>query len=252
MIVIIIEDEAILSNALKEELLELDGTIEIVAQLGSIKETLAYFAQNEAPDLFFSDIELADGLSFEIFKAIENIAPIIFCTAYNQYALEAFQVYGIDYILKPFDTKSISEALQKYKTLFQNQPNSAVDFSAVLQLFEQQKQRQKNSLLIHRGDKITPLSIHEIALASLQNGVVYVHTYQNTRYAVNYNLDRLHTIFGEDFYRVNRQYLIHRKAVQHASQYFARKLTIRPIIKFEDPLIVSKANASDFLRWLEG
>jgi len=193
MKVIIIEDEAILSNALKEELLELDSTIEIVAQLGSIKETLAYFA---------------------------------FCTAYNQYALEAFQVYGIDYILKPFDTKSINEALQKYKTLFQNQPNSAVDFSAVLQLFEQQKQRQKNSLLIHRVDKITPLSIHEIALASLQNGVVYVHTYQNMRYAVNYNLDRLHTIFGEDFYRVNRQYLIHRKAVQHASQYFARKLTL--------------------------
>ena len=132
MKVIIIEDEPLMSEALKEEILRVDARIEIVAQLSSIRESIAYLENNKWPDLFFSDIELSDGLSFEIFRHLQNTKPIVFCTAYDQYALEAFKVHGIDYILKPFQADDIDATLKKYKTLTNSTPSSLLDIESIV------------------------------------------------------------------------------------------------------------------------
>lgn len=251
MKVVIIEDELLLSEALKEEILMVDNSIEVVAQLSSIKESIAYLASNPLPDLFFADIELSDGVSFEIFKHIENTVPIIFCTAYNQYALDAFQVYGIDYILKPFDSKAIESAIGKYKSLAKFQAATTPDYQAIAKLLSSVNEEQNNSLLIHQGDKIIPFPVEQIALGQLENGLVYIYDFDKKRYAINYSMDKLAHLLGKQFYRVNRQYLINRKAVKHASQYFARKLLVQPTFEFKEQLIVSKAKATAFLHWLE-
>lgn len=251
MKIIIIEDEHLMSDALRDEIVSIDPSIEIVAQLYSIKEALRYLDEAEFPDLFFADIELSDGLSFEIFKRTNNKVPIIFCTAYNHYALEAFKVYGVDYILKPFDRDAIQVALEKFRSLVQVQPKSSLDYSSIVEVLERKMDERKNSILIHKGDKIIPLPASKVALAQLDTGIVYVYTFDNDRYPVNYNMDRLFQLLGNNFYRVNRQFIIHRDNVDHASRYFARKLMVRPKIAFKEDLIISKANTSEFLKWLE-
>ncbi|MEM6264974.1 MAG: LytTR family DNA-binding domain-containing protein [Bacteroidota bacterium] len=251
MKVVIIEDEPLMSDALKEELLQSGEAVEVVAQIGSIQQGIAYLESNGFPDLFFSDIELSDGLSFEIFQKTQSTTPVVFCTAYNHYALEAFRVFGIDYILKPFEGADIKAALQKYQTLVAKDASRELDYSALLKMLVPTNEVRQTSILIHRKDKIIPLPIEEVALASLQRGVVHLHTFNKQRFLVNYSMERLLQILGSSFYRLNRQHLICRKAVVQASQYFGRKLLVHPVIEYPEPLIVSKSNTGDFLRWLE-
>ena len=236
MNVIIIEDEPLLANALEEKIKRSNPKIKVIAKLESIVEALKYLKKNELPDLFFSDIELRDGLSFEIFREIKNTIPIIFCTAYNHYALNAFQVYGIDYLLKPFKQVDIDAAINKYKTLVENPTRQQPDFQEVIKAIESKKNGTAGTILIYRGDKIIPLEKNYIS---------------NERFAVNYSLDKLQNILGFNFYRVNRSFVINRQAIDYVAQHFARKLVIKPSFNFTTPLLVSKAKASDFLKWLE-
>ncbi len=251
MKVVLIEDEPLMAEALREEILIADPSIEILAELASIEESISYLHLHGFPDLFFSDIELADGLSFEIFKQVNNTTPIIFCTAYNHYALEAFQAYGIDYLLKPFYSSDIATTLRKYRSLFQNQNIDRPDFQALFERLQAKPVQQIHSILVHIGDKIIPVATSDIALAEINHGQVHIHTFDQKRLPVNYTMDTLIKLLGERFYRVNRQYIIQRKAIEHISQYFARKILIFPCIKFSKQLIVSKANASHFFKWLE-
>lgn len=251
MKVVLIEDEPLMAEALREEILLADPSIEILAHLSSIEESIDYLNTYGFPDLFFSDIELTDGLSFEIFKRVNNTTPIIFCTAYNHYALEAFQVCGIDYLLKPFHSNDIVATLQKYQSMFAGQSLGKMDFQALFKQLQVKSSPQAHSILVHLGEKIIPIEKTKIALAEISNGQVYVHTFTQKRLPVNYNMDTLFKLLGERFYRVNRQYIIQRPAIDHVSQYFARKVLVVPCIPFTEKLIVSKANVSHFFKWLE-
>ncbi len=251
MKVVIIEDEPLMAEGLREEILRIDPQVEIVAQLGSIQDSIEHLQNEGFPDLFFSDIELSDGLSFEIFKHVNNTTPIIFCTAYNHYALEAFQVYGIDYLLKPFSPEDIQATLNKYQLLFPQQQEQKIDFKAMFELLEKKQAPAQASILVHQGERIIPMPATQIALAQLDHGVVYLHTFDQKRHPVQHNMDHLLQILGPSFFRVNRQFIIQHGAVQHVSQYFARKLIIQPKIEFAEQLIVSKARVSAFLHWLE-
>ncbi len=251
MTVIIIEDEPIIADALEEKILRAHAGVRVAAKLESIGAALKYFEQHPLPDLFFSDIELRDGLSFEIFKKIKNTTPVIFCTAYDQYALEAFRVYGIDYLLKPFKQEDIETAIRKYHSIAKNPDTEPTDFREIIKALEAQRTDNTGSILIHRGEKIIPLEKEKIGLAETENGIAYVYAFSGERFAVNYSLDKLHRILGAKFYRVNRCFIINRKAIDHISLFFARKLVIKPSFKFDPPLIVSKAKANDFLKWLE-
>lgn len=252
MKVVIIEDEALTAEDLAEMLLKLPDGIEVVKILPSVQEAIIYFKHNSSPDLIFCDIQLGDGYSFEIFKAVRIDAPVIFCTAYDEYALQAFKNNGIDYILKPFTKKTIKTALEKYKFLKVRLSSAEIDFANILQNIQtrQQSDKKASSILINWKDKIIPIRINDIALFSIDFKMTQLVTFNNQKYVVNHTLEELEEICGEGFYRANRQYLINRKAITEAAQYHARKLVLKLKIEDKHDIIISKNRIPEFLSWL--
>ncbi|AKD04990.1 LytTR family DNA-binding domain-containing protein [Pontibacter korlensis] len=250
MRIVIIEDEPLTAEDLAETLQQVDSAIEIEAVLASVKSAVAYFQVNEFPDLIFSDIQLGDGLSFEIFKAVPTSTPVVFCTAYDAYALDAFKANGIDYVLKPFSSASINETLQKYKKLQQNLSKPEPSIKNILDLFENRLSQKRSSILVYQRDKIIPLPVAEIAISYVENQLTRVVCFDGKSYVVNHTLDELESMLAPQFFRANRQYLVNHKAVKEASQYFGRKLHVALTIPFQDEVIVSKAKSPKFLDWL--
>jgi len=253
MKIVIIEDEKLTADDLAEIILKVEHGAQIIASLSSVKEAILYFHKNKKPDLIFSDIQLGDGLSFEIFKAVAVSAPIIFCTAYDEYALNAFKTNGIDYILKPFTKKTIANALGKYKELRNNLSRSAINYETILELFGN-KNPKDASVLVYIKDKIIPVKTSDIALFYIENEITHFITFNQHRHIVNKALDELEAITGNNFYRANRQYLINRRAIKDASQYFHRKLLVNLLIPFtsHEPITISKVKVTEFLNWLSG
>lgn len=252
MRIIIIEDEQFAAESLAETIVEAEPGAKIVAILQSVKEAVAWFRKNDTPDLVFSDIQLGDGLSFEIFKSIQVNAPFIFCTAYDEYALSAFKANGIDYILKPFTTENILAALERYRALQQSFSRQQVQYESIIELFENRKTQKATSVLVHYKDKILPVKLNEIALFYIENNVTHLLTFDQKTYCVNKTLEELELLTGNDYFRTNRQCLINRKAVKDASRYFSRKLTVNITIPFKEAITISKVKVPEFLDWLSG
>ena len=252
MKVVIVEDEALTAEDLAEMLLKLPDGIEVVKILPSVQEAIVYFRHNSSPDLIFCDIQLGDGYSFEIFKETHINAPVIFCTAYDEYALEAFKNNGIDYILKPFTKKTIKAAVEKFKSLKAQLSGNRIDFANILQKIQagRQSDRKISSLLINWKDKIIPIRINDIALFNIDFKMTQLVTFSNEKYFVNHTLEELEEICGEDFYRANRQYLINRSAITEALQYHARKLVLKLKVEDKHEIIISKNKIPEFLSWL--
>ena len=249
MKVVIIEDEVKTARDLEQCLKKADEGIEIVKRIDSVESGIAYFKDNPTPDLIFSDIQISDGLSFEIFKELTVYPPVIFCTAYNEYALEAFRSNGIDYILKPFDEESISASLQKYKTL--KGGHNKEETGRLLKLLEQLAEPRKNSLLINFRDKIFPVKVNAIAYFYVANDITMLYTDGNL-FPVQYSLDVLENMLDPKlFFRVNRQYFVNRRYILEAEQYFARKLVLKLTVSVKENITVSKAKSAQFLDWLE-
>jgi DNA-binding LytR/AlgR family response regulator len=176
--------------------------------------------------------------------------PIIFCTAFNNYALEAFETMGIDYIIKPVNKDSISKALKKYSLLTRTD-NYFMDFKKMLSgLSDSFKPSTMPSVILHQGHKITPLSGIEIAFFLIENLTVHALSFEGRKWPVNQNLDTLEKKFSPFFYRANRQYLINRKAVKSAVHYPNRKIRITLNSDFPDTVLVGKEKVTDFLEWL--
>lgn len=252
MNVVIIEDEELTANDLAGTILKIDDTFQISAILSSVKESVAYFRENRKPDLIFCDIQLGDGLSFEIFKECAITAPVIFCTAFDEYALKAFKANGIDYILKPFSGKTIEEALNRYKTLRENFMDINAPIGRILDLFEDRKNKKQNTVLVYHKENIIPVKVDDIALFHIEYEVTRLITFSRQHHIINKSLEELETITGSDFFRANRQYLLNRNAIRNVSQYFARKLIVSLSIPFDSKIIVSKEKVTLFLNWLSG
>ena len=251
MKIVIIEDEQLIAEDLAEGIVRLIPDAQIAAKLYSVKEAVKWFEKNTQPDLIFSDIQLGDGLSFEIFKKVNSIAPVIFCTAYDEYALNAFKVNGIDYILKPYEEKDILKAIEKYKSLEKKfSGNNPVSIENVLQLLTNKNTSTMTSVLVYQRDKILPVRIENIALFYIENEVVRLITFDQQIYTVNKSLEELEKETNPGFYRANRQYLVNRKAIKDASQYFASKLSVNLCISFKEKILINKTKTSEFLRWL--
>ena len=251
MKIVIIEDEKITADDLASTITSIEPTAEIVAILGSVKTAVAYFQKAESPDLIFSDVQLGDGLSFEIFKAVNVSAPIIFCTAYDEYALNAFKTNSIDYILKPSTTNSISEALDKYRNLKQSFSNEDVQYKTIIETLLHRDIPKSTAVLVHYKDKIMPVKTADIALFYIENEITYLQTFENKNYSITKKLEELEEICGSQFFRVNRQCLVNRKAIIDASHYFSRKLSINISVPFQEKILVSKEKSPAFLKWLE-
>jgi two-component system, LytTR family, response regulator LytT len=250
MRVIIIEDEKLTAKDLQRTLLQIETGIEDIAFLHSVEEATQYFKTNPSADLIFSDIELGDGLSFDIFNKVPINIPIIFCTAYNHYALDAFKTFGIDYVLKPFDTKAIEKALLKYHSIKASFNTTDNDLGGLLESLKQSIVPQVQSIVVHQGEKIIPLNSNEIALFFIENEYCFAYTFSGKKYLISQNMEQLEKTFSPRFFRANRQFIINRKAVKDASQYFNRKLLVNLTIPFNEQIIIGKLKISSFTQWL--
>jgi two-component system, LytTR family, response regulator LytT len=251
MKIVIIEDEKITAKDLAQTIVAVHPEIEIVALLHSVEEATSYLKTNKNIDLIFSDIQLGDGLSFEIFEKIERNIPIVFCTAFNEYALDAFKTAGIDYLLKPFSEDTVSKALDKYFAIKENFSHTNENLSALMDAIKNNSNPKRiASVIIQQGDKIIPLSIENIALFYIEDEYVFAYTFDQKSHILSQKMEGLEKNFSPTFFRANRQFLISRKAVKDANHYFNRKVIVNLILPFKEQITVGKLKVSAFIEWL--
>jgi two-component system response regulator LytT len=251
MNIVIIEDEKLTADDLAETISRLRPEMQITAIIQSVKEGLVFFKLPKDIDLIFSDIQLGDGLSFEIFSQVMIKAPVIFCTAYDEYALDAFKANGIDYMLKPFTDFSVETSLNRFLSLKQSMSSPVLQYNEIIRFFQAQRSAEAGSILVRHKDRIIPVDIKTIAFFQLRNAVVHIVTFDNKNYFLNKNLEDIEKTTGSSFFRVNRQFLINRKAVVDASSYLSRKISVKLSVPVNDVITVSKEKIATFMNWLE-
>jgi two-component system response regulator LytT len=250
MKIVIIEDEKATARDLERTLVAIEPDIAIAAILHSVEKAIDYFTTSQDVDLIFADIKLGDGLSFEIFERLELTIPIVFCTAFNDYYIEAFKTTGIDYILKPFSKTNIEKALTKFQHLRAKSGSTREDYKLLLKFLENKKTSTKNAVIIRHREKIIPLQSTDIAVIFVENGICYAYTFNQEKFTINENLEELEKSFHPHFFRANRQYLINRKAIKDASHFFNRKVIVNLTIPFKNQILVGKLKMSTFVEWL--
>lgn len=254
--ILIIEDEIKAAKELKKLIEEQRSDMEVVGITGSVKKSIKWLGENEMPDLIFSDIQLADGLSFEIYKQVNVTAPIVFCTAFDEYAIQAFDANGIDYLLKPIDEDKLARGLEKFSRM---RPANGNDDSAgtnyqqrINDLVNQLDKSYKTSLLVYFQEKIIPIKTEDIDFINSENGIVTAWLNNGKHYILNHTLDALEGMLNPStFYKANRQFIINRKAIVNIEHYFTRRLVVKLSQPTPENIIVSKVKASDFLKWVE-
>ena len=249
MKILIIEDEALAADKLEHMLKEVDSAINVLAKLGSIKESVKWLFQNTA-DLIFLDIQLSDGISFSIFEQVTINTPVIFTTAFDQYAIKAFQVNSISYLLKPIRKTDLADSLKKYQTL---KSAFSIDFDSLLASIQGREPDYKKRFLIQIGEKIRKIEVPEIAYFYVLDKGVYLRTFQGNNYPVEFTLDKLETILNPDiFFRINRKYMVNLESIANMVAYSrARvKLELKPKADDEYDTIVSIDRSAEFKKWL--
>jgi DNA-binding LytR/AlgR family response regulator len=249
MNVIIIEDEKLAAQNLEKLLLDIDKSITIQAKIGTVREAVAWLMQNKT-DLIFLDIQLSDGISFKIFETVEVKTPIIFTTAYDHYAIKAFEVNSIAYLLKPIKAKELERSLKKFKDTI-SEKTQAIDYSMLLNLISNKLPEYQKRFIINAGQKIKTVSVEDIAYFYVIEKAVFLCTHQNERYALEYSLDNLETLLDPSlFFRVNRQQIIHISAITNMYNLSNRSIKIELKPLSEQETIVSILRLSDFKKWL--
>lgn len=253
MRVLIIEDERKAAQELRQLILGIKPSWIIADIIPSVEEAIEWFRENKMPDLIFSDIQLADAVCFDIFDQVKVNCPIFFCTAYDEYAIKAFETNSIDYLLKPIDKKKLVKALEKLdtmKVLFTGPGPSYADLS---KLIGQISAPVVKTILVHHKEKIIPLKYTDIAFFYYNQGVITIRLISGSSYHTTMTIDEIENAADPaQFYRANRQYLVNRSSIQNIEKFFARKLVLRLNVDTPEIIIISKAKASDFLTWLEG
>ena len=248
--ILIIEDEKAAVRNLKALLAEEAPDIEVIAVLDSIAESLDWFSDNRMPELIFLDIHLADGSSFEIFEHVDITCPIIFTTAYDEYALRAFKVNSIDYLLKPIGQSDIRKSIGKLKQLKSDPVVKELDYSNLINILKQQDKYKTHFLVPVKGDKLLPLSVDMILFFYIHEGNVKAVVTDGKEYTFTQTLDELSDCLNPDlFFRINRQYLISRKAVQDIDLWFNGRLSVNLKVPVEEKILVSKVRVSEFKEW---
>ncbi len=248
---IIIEDENVAAQALQALIKEVCPEIEIIAILQSIDESIEWFQENRMPDLAFVDIHLADGSSFSIFEEIKVTCPVIFTTAYDEYALKAFEVNSIDYLLKPINAKDLERAINKYKNLSSRPENDSGLLSKLITSLKQNKPSSyKSYFLVPEKDKLIPLATNDIACIYIDTKMVKAITHNERVFYLDQTLDELmHQLNPEQFFRANRQYIVSRNAIKDLSLWFGNKLSINLKVPVPERILTNKARVAEFKKW---
>jgi two-component system LytT family response regulator len=250
MNVLIIEDEESAFENLKRILLASDQFINIVSWLQSVEQSINWFKTNDSPDLIFLDIHLSDDLSFKIFETIDVTCPIIFTTAFDEYAIKAFELNSIDYLLKPITQKTVEKSLNKYKSSIIQQSKTYDKLIEDLKLISTHKE-YKERFLVNKGDELKIIPISEISYFYKKNNT-YIVLKNGNKYPVKFTLEELTELLNpSSFYRINRQIIASINAISKISLWFKGKLKIQVLPEFEEAIYVSREKSTDFKNWMD-
>jgi two-component system LytT family response regulator len=252
MKVLLLEDEFHAAQFLRQSILELDSTIEVLASLESVADAIDWLNAHPMPDLFFMDIHLADDLSFELFRKVKITAPVIFTTAYDQYAIRAFKYNGIDYLLKPIQQADLKRALDKVKQ-FTHQPQLNLEEIALLVSAAKEKKVFRERFLIPQGEQLKLIATTQVAWIESKAGVSTLATKDGKKMVIDFTLDQLEEELDPKlFFRINRSLVVALDSIKKINQWFTRryKLEVQPATTEE--VIVSRERVNDFNKWLEG
>lgn len=251
MNIIIIEDEPKTAQSLEKLIQSVRPGSAIVGRYQSIESSVKALSAGQEADLIFMDIQLADGLSFEIFKSVRVTAPVIFCTAFDDYSLEAFKTNGIDYILKPFSRDDIQAAFKKLDELKSHFRQPATPNLDSL-LSKLGAPAGKTSFLVFRDQKYTNIPTENIAYFGISNGNTWLVGLDKQKFTIDQSLEQVESsVSSKQFFRVNRQYLVNFKAIRQVEHYFLRKLLVTLTVDTPEKLLINKEKAQSFLSWME-
>ena len=255
MNVIIIEDEAPAFRRLEKILLEIDPSIEIIEVLDSVEDTVKWLNNHDHPDLAFMDIQISDGISFQIFEEVELSCPVIFTTAFDEYLLRAFKVNSIDYLLKPIKREDLERSLNKYRNLRQNTVSPQLDQLNMVELLSQinlTETRYKSRFLVKQGDKMLAIKVEDVVCFQSKHGIVHIHTKNEKSYLTDFTLDELNgQLEPQSFCRANRQFIVNADFITTVHKHFKGKLLVEMVHFTEEQILVSSERATSFKQWLD-
>jgi DNA-binding LytR/AlgR family response regulator len=249
---IIIEDESLIARELQSKIATVAPDVNIMELLPSLKTAKKWLMQNAMPDLVFMDIQLSDGVSFELFETFDLTCPVIFTTAYDEYAVKAFKVNGIDYLLKPIDEDDLKKAIDKYRQLQEKNMPYPNDLAAFIARFGQQQTAYKEKFIVQQRNNWIPVSTSDIA-CFIRDNLNYLYTFSGEKYILDFNTleDIEELIDPKLFYRTNRQSIIHINAIQSVKPHENQKLTVTLKLPLKLELDVSREKAPAFKKWFD-
>ncbi|HQW26907.1 MAG TPA: LytTR family DNA-binding domain-containing protein [Saprospiraceae bacterium] len=252
MNILIVEDEALSARRLKTMVTEMDPTYRVLDITESVRKTVQWLQSHPSPDLMLMDIELTDGKSFDIFEQITVKCPVIFVTAYDEYAIKAFKVNSIDYLLKPIKLEELARSMDKLRQLQQQytQGSGGLNIQSLLQAFEKHASYRER-FLIKQADRLLPIETTDIAYFQTSEKVNYIHTFDNNTYAIDQPLDEIEkTLDPKKFFRANRQFIVSAAAVEKIHFWFSSKLKVDLRPKSSEDVMISREKAMAFRTWL--
>lgn len=252
MQVLIIEDEPLAQVELERLLQKVDSEIEILEFLDSIEESVKWLNSNPSPDLIFLDIQLSDGLSFEIFQKTEVKTPVIFTTAYDEYAIQAFKVNSIDYLLKPVDLEELEKSIKKFSEIKEQFSQNTFSEEKITQLLNFKKTNYKTRFVSRIGDNLKHIPIEEVAYFYAEDKTVFLVNTSGKEFIIDFTLETLEPLLEPSvFFRANRKFILKINSIKNVSRYFNGRLKITLEPKSIDEVLVSREKASIFKNWLD-
>jgi DNA-binding LytR/AlgR family response regulator len=247
---VIIEDEKLSAEHLGNLLRRIDPDFKVVAAFDSVKKSIEAFQKGISADVLFVDVHLADGLSFDIFSKVQIDIPVIFTTAFDEYAIKAFKLNSVDYLLKPVGAEDLRGAIDKLKKFNTHQQVSIIQDIATA--YQNLNKQYKNRFMVKMGDSIVSVKTEDVLHFIAEDGITLMLTNSGKRYAVDYTLDQLEGLIAPDvFFRINRKVLISINSVQKVSSYFNSRLKINSELLDHETAVVSRERVSDFKAWLD-
>ncbi len=254
MKVLIIEDEPLAQTELIRLLKDIDKKVEIVDCLDSVEDSVKRFNENMDVDLIFLDIQLSDGISFDIFDEISTNIPIIFTTAYNEYAIKAFELNSIDYLLKPIKKEKLVKALNKFEALqtSYHTNNQQIRFEELKKHIDNISKKFKDRFMVKTGDQVKFINTNSVAYFKADDTVTYLYTTDEKRYIIDYKLEQLSCLLDDQlFFRITRSYITQINSINKISKHFNGRLKISLNPDAKEDIYISRARANEFLKWLD-
>ncbi len=252
MNVLIFEDEKLASERLIELLKELRPSLEVVGSVKSVEAAVLWLENNDQPDLIISDIQLLDGTSFEIFSQVQVACPVIFTTAYDQYAIKAFEVNSVDYLLKPIGQDKLEAALVKFEAKVGSGTSTGFDIEQIRSLLGSSTPEYKSRFLVKVGQRIRAIPIEKVAYFFSRDKLTYIVTFENQKYPIDQTLEELEGLINpKDFFRVNRKFVVHFNSVADIHPYFKGRVKLGLSPHIEEEIVVSSEKTPVFKRWLD-